>query len=192
MKIKVSIVEDGEEYRTHLEKNLNNNPDFQCVGSYRTGEDALIDIPRKIPDVVLMDIHLPGIDGVECVKRLKEKTPKIQFMMLTMFENDSYVFNALVAGATGYVLKRASKEEIFRTIKELYKGGAPMSGQIAHKVISFFQQFKTKLSETDADEQLTKREEEILSYLTRGYQYKEIADKLFISYDIVRTHQKYI
>jgi DNA-binding NarL/FixJ family response regulator len=192
MKIKVVIVEDGEEYRSYLENILKNNSDFQCVGSYRTGEDALVDIPKKIPDVTLMDIHLPGIDGVECVKRLKVVCPQTQFMMLTMFENDTYVFNALVAGATGYLLKRSSKEEILRAIKELYKGGAPMSGQIARKVISFFDQFKTKIPGTDADKELTKREEEILSYLTRGYQYKEIADVLFISYDTVRTHIQHI
>ncbi|MBA4318764.1 MAG: DNA-binding response regulator, partial [Flavobacterium sp.] len=141
MKIKVAIVEDGEEYRSYLENIIKNNSDLQFVGSYRTGEDALIDIPQKMPDVALMDIHLPGIDGVECVTRLKEISPQIQFMMLTMFENDTYVFNALVAGATGYLLKRSSKEEIFRAIKELYKGGAPMSGQIARKVISFFGQY---------------------------------------------------
>lgn len=192
MKIKVAIVEDGEEYRSYLENILKKNSEFQCVGSYRTGEDALVDIPKKLPSVVLMDIHLPGIDGVECVKRLKEVCPQTQFMMLTMFENDTYVFNALVAGATGYLLKRSSKEEIFRAIKELCKGGASMSGQIARKVISFFGQFKTKFSETGVDELLSKREEEILSYLTRGYQYKEIADVLFISYDTVRTHIQHI
>ncbi len=192
MKIKVAIVEDGDEYRSHLEKIFKNHPDFRCVGTYRTAEDALIDIPKKIPDVALVDIHLPGIDGVECVKRLKEAMPQTQFMMLTVFENNTYVFNALVAGATGYLLKRSSKEEIFIAIKELYNGGAPMSAQIARKVISFFGQFKTKFSETDVDEQLSKREEEILSYLTRGYQYKEIAEALFISYDTVRTHIKHI
>ncbi|MDP2208143.1 MAG: response regulator transcription factor [Bacteroidota bacterium] len=192
VKIKVAIVEDGEEYRSHLEKTFKNHPDLRCIGSYRTGEDALIDLPQKMPDVVLMDIHLPGIDGVECVKRLKEVMPQTQFMMLTVFENDTYVFNALVAGATGYLLKRSSKEEIFIAIKELYNGGAPMSAQIARKVISFFSQFKTKFSETDVDELLSKREEEILSYLTRGYQYKEIAEVLFISYDTVRTHIKHI
>lgn len=192
MKIKVAIVEDGEDYRNHLEKIFKHHPDFRCVGTYRTAEDALIDIPQKIPDIVLVDIHLPGIDGVECVKRLKEELPQTQFMMLTMFENDTYVFNALVAGATGYILKRSSKEEIFVAIKELYNGGAPMSAQIARKALSFFRQFNTKILDTNTEEQLSKREEEILSYLTKGYKYKEIAEKLFISYDTVRTHIKHI
>ncbi len=192
MKINVAIVEDGDEYRSYLEKILKNHPEFRCVGTYRNAEDAIYNISEKIPDVVLVDIHLPGIDGVECVKRLKEVTPQTQFMMLTMFENDTYVFNALVAGATGYLLKRSTKEEIYMAIKELYLGGAPMSSTIARKVLSFFNQFKMKNLKTDTDEELSKREEEILSYLTRGYRYREIANALFISYDTVRTHIKHI
>ncbi len=192
MKIKVAIVEDGEEYRNHLKNILDKHTDFQCVGSFRTGEEAIIDIPKILPDIVLMDINLPGIDGVECVKLLKEACAQIQFMMLTMFENDANIFNALAAGATGYILKRSSKKEIIEAIKELHEGGAPMSGQIARKVISFFGQFKPKFSKSDADEELSKREEEILSFLTKGYQYKEIADALFISYDTVRTHIQHI
>ncbi|MDI6767493.1 MAG: response regulator transcription factor [Bacteroidota bacterium] len=190
--VTVAVVEDQSDYRKYIEAVSNAEKGFRCVGSYITGEDALRSIPALKPDVVLMDINLPGMSGIECVKQLKALSPSLQIMMLTMFENDESVFNSLLAGATGYIVKRASQREILKAIKDLYLGGSPMSSDIARKVVRAFQQFKIKPISATEDEQLTKREEEILSYLSGGHHYQEIADALFISYDTVRTHIQHI
>lgn len=185
MPIKVSIVEDSRGTRHSLTELLVNSPALCCLGAYRDAEQALQRIPAEPPDVVLMDINLPGMSGIECVARLKERLPKVQVLMLTTYEDNDLIFNSLRSGASGYLLKNMPSAEIIQAIEQVHAGGAPMSMQIARKVVNHFQHIKTPDSEV---EQLTKREHEILSLLAKGYLYKEIADQLAISASTVRAH----
>ncbi|MGB9602676.1 MAG: response regulator [Limisphaerales bacterium] len=184
MPIKVAIVEDNAQFRNTLGKVLNRAEGIQCIGLYSTAEEALEEIPKNPPDVVLMDINLPGMDGVECVARLKKLLPKTQIVMLTVYEDTENIFNALKAGATGYLLKRTSREELLDSIRDVYKGGSPMTTHIARKVVQSFQ----KAESASASESLAPREQEVLELLAKGFIYKEIADKLGISYETVRTY----
>ncbi len=185
MVIKAAIVEDIKEIRESFASLINRSRGVRCVASYGTAEEALEGLAAIHVDVVLMDIELPGMSGVECVRALKAKHPDLECMMLTMFENEERVFQSLAAGASGYIVKRAASGKLVEAIKELYGGGSPMSPQIARQVVSTFYQRQSVLSDDDA---LTKREEEILALLSKGYRYQEIADTLFISIETVRTH----
>lgn len=183
--IKVVIVEDNEPIRKGLTELINHSNDFECSGSFSSSEEALINIPKINPDIILMDIQLPGISGIECVRIIKKEYPFILIMMLTVFENNDNIFESLKAGASGYLLKKTPSSELIESIKDLYNGGSPMSGIIARKVVQAFQtENNIKSNQTN----LSKRENEILTYLAKGYRYKEIADKLFISIETVRTH----
>lgn len=185
MPIKIAIVEDNEEIREGLSVLVDGSPGFTCAAAYPDAEQALQYLPDDPPDVVLMDIRLPQMNGIECVQRLRERLPELQIMMLTMFEDDELVFNSLKAGATGYILKKTPPAELLDAIRNLHNGGSPMSSQIARKVVQAFQQISQSHKDTEC---LTEREAEILAHLARGYHDKEIAGELFVSVETVRTH----
>lgn len=185
MTINVSIVEDSRGTRESLSELLKRSPGLRCVGAYPNGEAALREMPGQAPDVVLMDINLPGMSGIECVARLKEKAPKTQVLMLTTYEEGDLIFESLRAGANGYLLKNMPPSELVNAVEQVHAGGSPMSMHIARKVVSHFQQIKQPSSEM---EKLTKRELEILALLAKGFLYKEIADQLGISLSTVRAH----
>jgi DNA-binding NarL/FixJ family response regulator len=158
---------------------------FHCVSQYANAEDALAGLPKDKPDVVLMDINLPGINGVECVRRLKQIAPGIPAVMLTAYEDTENIFAALAAGATGYLLKRAPRAELLDAIREVRRGGSPMTTHIARKVVLSFQK---QSPAADAGEALSAREQEVLNFLSQGFLYKEIAAKMGISYETVHTY----
>jgi DNA-binding NarL/FixJ family response regulator len=185
MAISVSIVEDNEKLRGTLARVINRADGFRCVSQHPDAEDALKELPEVRPDVVLMDINLPGMNGVECVRQLKKLSPEIQVMMLTVYEDTESIFNALAAGASGYMLKRTAGRELLEAIREVHRGGSPMTAHIARKVVQSFQQ--TAASAPPA-ESLSPREQEVLDCLAQGFLYKEIADKLGISYETVHTY----
>jgi DNA-binding NarL/FixJ family response regulator len=185
----VSIVEDNDQLRATLVRLINRADDFRCVSNYATAEAALIGLPNDHPKVVLMDINLPGINGVECVRRLKEKLPTAQVIMLTAYEDTENIFNALAAGAAGYLLKRSPRAELLDAIRDVCHGGSPMTSHIARKVVQSFQ--KTGAS-SKAAENLSTREQEVLDCLSQGFLYKEIAEKLGISYETVHTYVRRI
>ena len=182
--IAISIIEDQPEVRESLVACLGNEPGFHCVGAHATGEDGLRDIPKENPDVVLMDINLPGMNGIQCVARLKKRLPKIQVLMLTTYDDGDLIFDSLRAGANGYLLKNIPQEEMVQAVQQVHAGGAPMSLQIARKVINHFHQTKP----SPELETLSVRELEILRLLAKGHRYKEIADQLSINIGTVRTH----
>lgn len=185
MRIKVSIVEDNRGTRESLSELLGRAEALRCVGAHPTGEEALRAVPAEQPDVVLMDINLPGMSGIECVRRLKELLPKTQVLMLTTYEESDLIFDSLRKGASGYLLKNIPPSELIQAVEQVHAGGAPMSMQIARKVVNHFHQIK----QLDAKaEQLTKREHEILALLAKGFLYKEIADQLGITLSTVRAH----
>jgi DNA-binding NarL/FixJ family response regulator len=183
-KIRVAIVEDTEIIRESLKILIMATEGFNCVAVFGDAEEALIQIPKLCPDVVLMDIGLPGISGIECVGKLKDKCSNTQYLMCTIFEDDENIFEALKAGATGYILKKTSPAKILEAITDLHQGGSPMSGQIARRVI----QVMHHPNKNEALESLTERETEILRLLAKGFRYKEISDQLNISTATVRTH----
>ena len=185
MPIKVSIVEDSEQVRGTLARLIDREEGFKCIGQHSNAEAALEALPKEGPDVVLMDINLPGMNGVECVRKLKQIIPQTQVMMLTVYEDTDNIFNALAAGASGYLLKRTSKAELMAAIREVHQGGSPMTTHIARKVVQSFQ--KAPPSSQPA-ENLSGREQEVLDCLAKGFLYKEIAEKLGISYETVHTY----
>ncbi len=185
MPITVSIVEDNDQLRATLARVLNRADGFSCVSQYANAEDAIKDLPHVKPNVVLMDINLPGINGVECVKQLKKLSPEIQIMMLTVYEDTDNIFNALSAGANGYMLKRTPSKELLEAITEVHRGGSPMTMHIARKVVQSLQ--KTPATANPA-ENLSEREQQVLDHLSQGLMYKEIAEKLGISYETVHTY----
>jgi DNA-binding NarL/FixJ family response regulator len=189
MAIKVAVVEDNEKIRDGLATILEGSAGFECVLTCESAEAALRRVPDVKPDVVLMDIQLPGMSGIECVKALKERRTDSQIMMLTIFEDDDNILRSIVAGATGYVLKKTRPAELLDAIRELHEGGSPMTEQIARKVVQLFQQMGKSAKET---ENLTDREVEILSLVAKGYYDKELAEKLFLSIKTVRTHLRNI
>jgi DNA-binding NarL/FixJ family response regulator len=183
--IKVMIVEDDPAVREGLRMLINGSEGYQCIAACPSAEEALDKITEYQPKVVLMDINLPGMNGIECVVCIKNSFPEIQVMMLTVFDNTDEIFKSLEAGATGYMLKKTPPAKLLEAISELVNGGSPMSGEIARKVVqTFAKPMKHQLPESN----LTPREEEILSFLSKGFLYKEIASELFISIDTVRTH----
>ena len=189
MPISVSIVEDELNTRESLLRLLGRAPNIRCVSSYSTGEEALAGIPLAQPEIVLADIHLPGMSGIECVAKLKLKMPDLRILMLTTFEDSDRVFESLRAGASGYLLKKAGYNGLVRAIDELHAGGAPMSMQVAHQVVDYFHKIKKPVSDV---EKLTAREQEILALLAKGYLNKEISDRLKISANTVGVHLQHI
>jgi DNA-binding NarL/FixJ family response regulator len=185
MDITVSIVEDNDKLRETLFRALNRAKGFRCVSQYANAEDALKDLPHVKPRVVLMDINLPGMNGVECVRQLKPLVPDTQILMLTVYEDTENIFSALKAGATGYLLKRTSQVELLAAIEEVNRGGSPMTTHIARKVIQTLQQAPAP---SQPSESLSPREQEVLDCLAKGFLYKEIAEKLGISYETVHTY----
>jgi len=187
--IRIAMVEDDATVREGLKMLLQGSPGFACVAAYANGEDALANLPEVKPDVVLMDIDLPGINGIECIITLKAMNLPVQFIMLTVMEDSDAIFNSLSAGASGYLMKHTPPSKLLEAIEEVHRGGSPMSSEIARKVVESFQSFVVG---TNIAYGLTKREEEILSYLAKGYLYKEIADLTNISLDTVRSHIRHI
>jgi DNA-binding NarL/FixJ family response regulator len=190
MSIAVSIVEDDPGVRSSLVKLINSSPGYRCVSQHSTAENALDEIPKLKPDVTLMDINLPGINGVECVRKLKPLLPQTQVIMLTVYQNTDHIFKALAAGATGYMLKQTPPAELLAAISDVNAGGSPMSGHIARKIVQSFQE---PVAEPSADvAALSPREVEVLDLLAKGFLYKEIADQMKISYATVHTHIRHV
>ena len=185
MSISLSIVEDLDEVREGLKQFISLNPEFKVLDTFKTAEEALFDIPRLQPDIVIMDINLPGMNGIECIKQIKTKVPRTQFMMFTVYENDEKVFEALKAGASGYLLKNTGLMQLIEALQELHNGGSPMSANIARKLVTVFREKENSEIPVEA---LSKRETEILQLLSKGLLYKEIADQLSISVSTVRQH----
>ena len=188
MPISVSIVEDNDQLRGTLAKVIGRAPGFKFASDYRSAEDALVGLPKVKPDVVLMDINLPGMNGVECVRQLKTLVPATEVMMLTVYEDTENIFNALAAGASGYMLKRTSSKELIEAIHEVKRGGSPMTTHIARKVAQSFQKSSGQQRAADELSELSEREQQVLDLLSQGLIYKEIADKLSISYETVHTY----
>jgi DNA-binding NarL/FixJ family response regulator len=189
MPISVAIVEDDGPLRASLVGILQRAPECRCVGAFASAEEALPQIPALAPQVVLMDINLPGMDGVQCVRRLAELIPKAQILMLTVHEDTDTIFESLSAGAAGYLLKPVRAAELLAAIKDVYAGGAPMTSNIARKVV---QSFKRADVGPDDGKQLSPRERDVLDYLVKGYSYKEVAEQMGISYSTVHTHIEHI
>jgi DNA-binding NarL/FixJ family response regulator len=185
---RVSIVEDEEWLREHLACEIGRCPALRCVSSYRTAELALRGVPGDRPDVVIMDINLPGIDGIECVRRLKLDLPQTQFLMLTVYEEDDKIFNSLRAGASGYLLKRSNTRELLEAIQQVRSGGGPLSCSIARKVVRYFNQVGSAPEMT----LLSPRERDVLELLAKGDSYKEIADRLSLALETIRMNVKHI
>lgn len=184
MAIRVSIIEDDAQIRQFLTEWLRKAPDIAFVRSYPDAERALEDLPLRPADVVLTDINLPGLNGIECVRQLKALLPGTNFMMLTVYLDAEKIFQALAAGATGYLLKRASRDELLTAIREVHAGGSPMSSSIARLVCEAFRAAPVKQPEL---EQLTEREMDVLRLLARGMLYKEISESLSVSFNTVHT-----
>ena len=187
--INVAIIEDSKEIREGLSVLINGSEGFQCTATYSNAEDALSDLLSKKPDVVLMDINLPHMSGIECTRQLKQRQQDLSIMVLTVYDDDEKIFESLKAGARGYILKKTPPARLLEAILELHGGGSPMSSSIARRVVQTFQGPEIA---SKAKGNLSGREREILSYLARGYRYKEIAETLFISVETVRTHLRNI
>jgi DNA-binding NarL/FixJ family response regulator len=186
--LRIAIVDDDDQLRGDFVRLIDESGDMRCIGAYPSAEAALAVLPRLMPDVVLMDINLPGLSGIETARRLHAMAPATQIMMLTVFDDASSVFESLKAGATGYILKRAPVSDLLAAIRDLAAGGAPMSGVIARKVVQYFGQH----GPSPDVRTLTTREHQVLVALSQGEQYKEIAARLAISINTVRRHIKAI
>ena len=194
MDISVCVVDDTDDIRHALEEIVTMADGYKLVGSYSSGEEALTKLLRANPQVVLMDINLGGISGIECVQKLKPQNPDILYMMCTVYEEDEKIFEALTAGASGYILTKTSPGKMLEAIRELNEGGSPMSSQIARKVVAAFRN-RPAVEETTQSKDistLSNREKEILEWLAKGMLYKEIAAELFISPETVRKHVYHI
>lgn len=189
VKIQVSIVEDDVRVRTNLARLIEGSAGFRCLSQHPNAENALEELPQTRPNVVLMDINLPGMSGIECVRQLKTLLPQVQIIMLTVYENTENIFNALAAGAAGYLLKQIPPAELLAAIRDVHRGGSPMTSHIARKVVASFRSSSPADCET---ENLTPREQEVLNHLTKGYLYKEIAEALGVGYDTVHSHVRNI
>ncbi|PYM15377.1 MAG: DNA-binding response regulator [Verrucomicrobia bacterium] len=189
MPVKVSLVEDNDRVRESLASLIDGARGFRCVGAHRSAEAALKLVPEEEPDVLLMDIHLPRLSGIDCVRKLKAIEPDLLVIMLTAYADDDLIFQALKAGANGYLVKQTPPSEILAAIQEVHEGGAPMSSNIARKVIQSFYQAQPGEASTET---LSPREREILDLLARGYMNKEIADALSIAFQTVHTHVRNI
>jgi DNA-binding NarL/FixJ family response regulator len=187
--ISVSIVDDEKKLCESIAAFLNGSPGFRCVSIYGSAETALQRLPADQPDVVLMDINMAGMNGIECARRLKALNSRIQILMLTVYDDTDQIFKALAAGATGYLLKRHDPEELLQAIRDVQDGGSPMSNSIARKVVASFQ--KADLI-GEKENQLSAREQAVLDCLARGLPYKQIGDELGISINTIRTHLRHI
>jgi DNA-binding NarL/FixJ family response regulator len=183
--IRVSIVEDDEEILANLAHRIGKSRSFRLLQTFPTAEEALTHLPASKPDVVLMDINLPGLDGIECVRQLKPRMPEVQFLMLTVYEDGNRLFKSLMAGASGYLLKRTPPDKLLAAILEVCNGGAPMTPEIARRVVQHFQQIPQPASDV---QELTSREREVLEQLSKGFRYKEISDNLGMSSGTLHTH----
>jgi DNA-binding NarL/FixJ family response regulator len=189
MAIKVAIVEDNKELREGLEQLIKGTRGLVCLGAYGTCNALIEELSALDTDVILMDIGLPGISGIECVKLVKEQNPEINIIMLTVYDDEQKIFESIYNGASGYLLKKTPPAKILEAIVEIHAGGAPMTGKIARRVLNMFQQSNIPVSR---EIELSRREKEILQGLVEGLSYKMIAEKYFISIDTVRTHIKHI
>jgi DNA-binding NarL/FixJ family response regulator len=187
--ISVSIVDDEKELRDSIATFVNGTPGFRCVSAFDSAESALRGLRANKPDVVLMDINLGGMNGIECVQKLKVEAPGLQIIMLTVYEDTDQIFKALSAGATGYLLKRLSPAKLLQAIRDVHEGGSPMSGSIARKVVASFQK---AVMAGEKHSSLSPRERMVLDCLAKGLTYKEIADQLGISIDTIRTYLRRI
>lgn len=185
MPIRIAIVEDDEELRGHFESIVKHIDDFELLGSFPMAEEFIAQFVELNPDVVLIDINLPGMSGIECIQQLKPLNQDVQYLVCTIFEDSKNLFNAFCAGATGYILKISSVATIERSIRDIYAGGSPMTPQIARLVINAI---PGRQRNDELFEKLTKREQEILQLLSEGFRYKEIADRLYLGVDTVRTY----
>ena len=185
----VVVVEDDSGLRNQLVAILRSAPDIRCVGAFASGEEALAQIPTQKPDVVLMDIGLPGMSGIQCVAQLKRLTPAPQVIMVTVYEDSDRIFKALKAGANGYLVKSSPPDKLLEAVRDVDTGGAPMSSHIACKVVEHFHVRENAHHET---ENLSQRETQVLTLLASGFIYKEIGDQLGISMETVRSHVKNI
>jgi DNA-binding NarL/FixJ family response regulator len=183
--ISVSIIDDEKELRESIATFINGSPGFRCVSAYGKADTALQRLPADQPDVVLMDINMPGMNGIECVERLKKMMPEVLIVMLTVYEDSDQIFRALAAGASGYLLKRLSPTKLLQAIREVHTGGSPMSNSIARKVVASFQKVRNL---DEKQPHLSPREQAVLDCLAKGLTYKQIADQLEISIDTIRTH----
>jgi len=183
--IAVAIVEDDVPAREILAGWIRNADGFRCVGEFDDAETALAKLPHEKPSVVLFDINLPGMNGIECVRKLKPRLPDTQFVMVTVYEDANHIFNALSAGASGYLLKQMRRNELLEALKDVHAGGSPMSSQIARKVVQSFRRNESEIAGTN---DLSPREREVIELLARGYLYKEIAELLKISEQTVNTY----
>jgi DNA-binding NarL/FixJ family response regulator len=186
--IKVAMIEDNSRYRADISALLNADEGFDCVGVYGSAEEGLRKLGKNLPEVLLMDIHLPGATGIECAAKVKAAFPQVQILVLTVYEDTDSIFRALQAGASGYLLKRAHPDEIIDAIRAVKEGGAPMTNQIARKVVESFRARPGVVTTGTPLESLSKREEEILDFLAKGYQTKEIAAQLSVSVNTIRSH----
>lgn len=185
----VVIIEDGAWMRENLEREINRSEGLRCLKSYRTAEQALRGIANDQPDVVIVDINLPGMDGVECVRHLKTTVPKAQYLMLTVYEESEKIFNSLLAGASGYLLKRTTTQELVEAIRLVRDGGSPMSSSIARKIVAHFHQAGEQKSDVAA---LSPREQQVLDLMAKGASSKEIASQLSLSIETIRMNVKHI
>jgi DNA-binding NarL/FixJ family response regulator len=183
--ITVAIIDDEPEVREHIGQYVSTAPDMRCIASYRNAAEALDHIPKLRPDVVLMDINMSGMNGIECTRRLKRALPAVNILMLTVFDDSDQIFQALASGANGYLLKRSPPEKLLEAIREVCAGGSPMSAPIARKVVKSFQAPNPRAAEAA---QLSHREQEVLQALARGLAYKQIADQLNVSIHTVRNY----
>lgn len=189
MKKTVVIVEDNPQLRNELVSLLENAPDIECLYAVSSGEEALLRLPKQIPDVVLMDIKLPGLSGIDCVKILKKNNPVLEIVMLTIYQDAESIFQALKAGANGYLIKSSDPEILYGAIRDVASGGAPFTSHIARMVVRNFREEKKSRA---VDQTLSPRENEVLELLAAGYRYKEIASTLGVAVETVKTHVKHI
>ena len=193
MDINVAIFEDNTLVRGALETILTGTPGFNCCGTFPDANNCIDKVNRSKPDVVLMDIEMPGTDGIQATQLLSREFPGIRIIIQTVFNDSEKIFKALCAGASGYILKNDPPNKYLEAITEVYNGGASMNVSVAKKALAFFSQVNLQVfPKEDMEHQLSNREKEILSLMTQGMDYKTIADKIFISYDTVRTHVKHI
>jgi DNA-binding NarL/FixJ family response regulator len=190
--IRIALVEDSPDMRRGLRRLFTESPGFQCTSTHTSAESALEALPAEKPDVVLMDINLPGLDGVECVRRLKAQMPSTVFVMLTVYENTERIFQAVQAGASGYLLKRSDPATLLQAVREARSGGAPMTSLIARKVLDAFRAQLPGTAAPHSESELSERERQVLERLAKGFLIKEIAQSLGLSYTTVRTYTERI